>query len=186
VATLERMAEIDERLGLFPAAVKVLDRLARLYSQPPKRAQALFRQGEILLERMNEPDRAFEAHLKASDLDPRSPPIALRLIEGYWRAGNFREAADVGDELCRSGPLPDLSPLLRLRWTLAVALAGKDPAGAMAATGLTELPFHAEVAAAGLAEATALLAGRPPDELGPATAVINAWSSRDPSGDAST
>lgn len=176
VALLERMAEIDERLGLYPAAVEALGRLARLYRQPRQRAEALFRQGEILLDRMNDPAGAFEAHLKSSDLDPTYPPTALRLIEGYWRAGDFSEAAAVGQELRREA-LGALTPLLRARWALAIAL-GTPNSGpqALADSGLDGEPWAADAAATALSEAATILAGRAPRELEAATAVLEAWS----------
>ena len=180
VAMLEWLAEVDERLGLFPAAVEVLGRLARQYSAPARRAEALFRQGEILLERMNDPARAFEAHLKASDLDPTFVPTALRLIEGYWRAGEFGEAAGVGDELRRTRPLPDMTPALRLRWALAAALAWRDPARAVEVSQLSVLTWNAAAAAAALTEVAALLMKRPPQELEPAVAALDLWSAQTP------
>lgn len=179
VATLERMVEIDEHLGLYPAAVELLERLARAHAHPRQRAAALYRQGELLLERMNEPARAFDAHLRASDLDPSHTPTSLRLIEGYWRAGDFREAAAVGDELRRAGQLADLGdlpPLLQVRWALALALGGADGTRAVSQSGLDAVAWNAEDAAAGLAEAAVLLTAREPEALEPAVALLDAWA----------
>ena len=86
---LERLAEAYENLGLYEEAAGVWARLSRVYLEPTRRAEALFRQGEIMLEWLGDSGRAFEAYLKSSDLAPTFAPTGLRLITAFWRRGHY-------------------------------------------------------------------------------------------------
>jgi Tfp pilus assembly protein PilF len=173
--TLEQLVTVRGRLGLHAEAADLCARLSRLYDDPRRRAQALYQQGEILREHLGDDEGAFEAYLKSSDLDPRFAPTALRLVAGFWGRGNFAEAAAVGEELRRAGPLPLVDPRLRARLALALALARQDPDRALTVAELRGIPCDLEAAADVICEAGELLRARSPIELEPAVVVLERW-----------
>ena len=62
------------------------ERLSRVLADQPKKAEALFRKGEILRTALADPEGASEAYLRASDLDPSFAPTLARLANGTsWR-----------------------------------------------------------------------------------------------------
>ena len=69
---IEALISVYEHLDLHAQAAALCGRLARVYGAPELRAQALFRQGEILRARLGDLAAANDAYLRASDLDPTS------------------------------------------------------------------------------------------------------------------
>lgn len=181
VVTLERLADIYPHLGLYSAAAEALERLARRYSKPRERAEALWRQGDILRERLGDDARAFNAYLKSSDVDPTFAPTALRLMAGFWAEGQFQDVAAVADDLLQAGRLPAVGVLdemddpLRLRVGIAVALAHGDAARAADMVALAQARWSAYTAAAILAETAAHLANHPSHEIEPAVSLLELW-----------
>ncbi len=172
---VERLADIYEHLGLHAAAADAFDRLSRLYTDAGKRAMALFHEGAILEEHLGDEARGFDAYLKSSDLDPGFAPTALKLIAGFWRRGALDDAADIGDDLRRVGPLPEIPTELRLRLALATALAREDIRHGADAAGLFATPWNADQAAVALAETATHLSTRPLQTLEPAVVLIDTW-----------
>ena len=172
IPTLERAAEIYENLGLHAAAAEAFARLARFHAVPRARARALMRAGHIWQATLGDEARGFDAYLKASDLDPTDGPTAVRVIEGYWRRGQFAEAVEMAGEARRSGCLPeiDLPSCLRLAVAAALALPSEDEESA-----LLRHPWNLETAAMVFSETAAHLAGGPPDKIAPAIAVLEKW-----------
>ncbi len=172
---LERLTVLQEQLGLHAAAVDSYDKIARLSASPRRRAEALFRQGDILREHLDDEPRAFEAYLRSSDLDPTLAPTALRLIAGYFGRGQFDEVAAVADDLLRGGALPAMEPPLRLRLAVAVTLARGDAVRGATVAELSRAPWNAAAASAVLAEAAAHLSNSPPSALDPAAILLEIW-----------
>src|SRR6185369_12436553 len=96
---LESLISVYEHLGLHAEAAAVCGRLARVYEVPELRAQALFRQGEILRSGLGDLGAANDAYLRASDLDPTFVPTLLRLVHYYWSEGDFTNLVDIGAQL---------------------------------------------------------------------------------------
>jgi tetratricopeptide (TPR) repeat protein len=174
IVALERLAEAYENLGLYEEAAGVWVRLSRVYVEPARRAEALFRQGEIVLEWLGDSGRAFDAYLKSSDLAPAFAPTALRLISGFWRRGQYEDVADVAAEIDATGALASQTLSVRLRVALAVALAGRTAAGSASApqVALDDLMEDPDAAARVLGEAAAQQPSAPPSALEPAVAVL--------------
>src|SRR5204862_1624459 len=113
-------------LGLFEEAAQTYGRLSRFAPERRRRAQALYRQGRILLESLGDETRSFEIFLKSSDLDPTFEPTAMRLVDGFWRRGQFEDVADVASELGTSEELVHEPLLARLQIAMACLLARRD------------------------------------------------------------
>ena len=96
---LELLLEAYERLDMAAEAAKVCARLARLYFEPSRRAAALYRQAEILRERLDDPAAALDAYLRSSDLDPHFVPSRLRLVDHFWNVGDLDVVADLANDL---------------------------------------------------------------------------------------
>jgi|GEM_PF-3146714 len=171
VAALERLIDALCRLELFEEAAAACQRLSRLHPEPEKRAEALHRQGELLLERLHDEPRAFEAFLKASDLAPAFVPTAFRLVSGFWTRGRFGEVAEVASEVARTGALARAPLLIRLRAALAAAIAGHEPAP-ISATGIEDGREHPRLLAHALAEAAQHLGAATPATLEPAVKLM--------------
>ena len=172
VAALEPLVTTYENLELFEEAATACARLSRFHAEPARRAQALFKQGEILYESLGDEGRAFDAFLRSSDLDPTYAPTALRLVTGFWRRGQLADVAEVGADLARAGALGAQSAMMRLRCALATALSRRDPAAGRALADLGDIVEAPDSIASVLAEAAARQADRPPSDLEPAVAVI--------------
>jgi len=168
---LERLIEALTQLGLFEEAAAACERLSRLHPEPARRAEALHRQGELLLERLHDEPRAFDAFLKASDLAPAFLPTAARVISGFWGRGRFGDVAEIASELARTGALARAPLVVRVRAALAAAIAGHEPAPITAA-GIDDGREHPRVVAQALAEAAQHLGAATPASLEPAVKVI--------------
>ncbi|MEA2700659.1 MAG: hypothetical protein QOI66_4930 [Myxococcales bacterium] len=171
VAALELLVGVYLQLGLPRQATAACERLARLYQEPSKRARILYRQGEILRAEIGDDAAAFDAFLKASDVDPRFAPTMVRLVEYFWHDGDFTAVAEVASDLVKAGTMtanPD--PELGMRIAIATALAGQRmPAAAATAR---EAPWNPTVAARALAEAGDHLVPVPTDALDRALAAL--------------
>lgn len=105
-STLEFLATTYERIGLFREAVAMCERLSRVLADPAKKAEALFRKGEVLRADLGDEESATEAYLRASDLDPSFAPNLARLVEYDWSRGDLSSLVDVGVDLVHAGPVP--------------------------------------------------------------------------------
>ncbi len=101
VASLELLVTTYERMGLHRDAASSCERLARLLPEPTNKAQALFREGEIL-RALGDGEAANDAFLRASDLDPTFGPTLERLVLYYWDRGDWANLREVGRDFLAS------------------------------------------------------------------------------------
>jgi tetratricopeptide (TPR) repeat protein len=169
---LEVLVPVYEHLQLGDQAAALCERLARVYSEPERRARALYRQGEILRLR-GDRAAANDAYLRACDLDPASLPTLVRLAEYYWAEGDFANLADIGAELVSAadGANATLGPDVGLMVALGAALAGRGTA--LAPRALRGVALEADAVAARLVELGARLWQRPPEVLDPALELLS-------------
>jgi tetratricopeptide (TPR) repeat protein len=157
-STLELLATCYGRLGLHRDAAAMCERLSRTLADPSKKAEALFRKGEVLRTSLADVEGANEAYLRASDLDPSFAPTLGRLVAYYWAREDLPNLADVGADLISAAPIPradqdDLGLLV----AVAALLARHDEALAQAALAsvLLGAPLRADPAAKRLGELVA-------------------------------
>lgn len=185
VTALEALVDVYQRHGLHKEAAQACERLARLYFEPSRRAQILYRQGEILRAHVGDQGAASNAFLKASDLDPRFVPTMIRLIEYFWSRGELETLAEVADELRAAGvgpPAPgsdrgaaaaaEHEPELVVRMAVGSAITAGEARPEWQLDGLT---WDAALAARTLAQAAAHLYARPPHELDAGLTVLVTW-----------
>lgn len=155
VPTLETLITTYERMGLHRDAAASCERLARLLPEPTKKAQALFREGEILRS-LGDGEAANDAFLRASDLDPTFGPTLARLVVYYWNRGDWANLRDVGrDYLASSGPRRETDRDLPLLIALGTLAQGGDAETARAS--LQGMIFDSTVLAARLGELARLM-----------------------------
>ena len=156
---VESLVETYQRLGLHREAAEGCQRLARKLDDPHKKAEALYRRGEILRLALGDLEGANDAYLRSSDLDPSFAPTLARLVTYYWERGDLANLAEVGSGLIRAAarPLPG-EPELPLLVALAAILGGKDEE--LARLALAEVRFEADPVARRLGELVRLT-GRP-------------------------
>jgi tetratricopeptide (TPR) repeat protein len=147
LAALETLAAVHERLGRHREAAEAFGRLGRLYADPRQKAEALYRQGEILRQRLEDQEAADDAYLRSSDMDPTFPPTLVRLIQYYWTQRDLENVAEVGAELAFAGARSDEVALLI---ALAQLVQRRDREAAQAV--LRDVPVEAPAAADRLAE----------------------------------
>jgi tetratricopeptide (TPR) repeat protein len=168
---LEALANAYQRLDAHAEAAAVFGRLGRLYSDGRRRAEALYRQGEILRQRLGDEHGADDAYLRSSDMDPAFVPTLIRLVHYYWKQGDFQNVAEVGAELLAVASdeerAQDQAGLLV---GLASLVERKDVAQAKAALAGSRPP--PDVVAARLAEVAARLGERSPLALDRALGVL--------------
>ncbi len=164
---LEILVDVYLRLSAYREAAEACSRLARLHTGPRRRAEILFRQGEILRRFLEDEAGAVDAYLRASDLDPQFAPALARLADVAWRRGDFEEVADLaselGDELRARDNDDDLD--LPLRLAIATRLVPRDGERPARVPPVDEPAGDVSRRARVLAEAAAFLGGRPPREL---------------------
>jgi hypothetical protein len=92
-------------------------------------ALRLFELGEVYLTKVGDLERADDAFLRASDLDPGCVPALRRLIDSYWRADQLGPVLDISSDLAARGALlePDMDPASLGRATIAAAIAQDYP-----------------------------------------------------------
>ena len=152
---LELLLEAYDKLDFPEAAAHVCGRLGRLYAEPSRRAAALYRQGEILRERLQNPAAALDAYLRSSDLDPGFVPARLRLVDHFWAIGDLDVVADIANDLAGHAMAPEADADLIARLAIASTTLrggaeprfpfGSHPALAPAAArAMAELAAHFE------------------------------------------
>jgi tetratricopeptide (TPR) repeat protein len=159
--TLELLTTTYQKAGLFREAAAMCERLSRVLMDPAKKAEVLYRKGEILRASLGDQESAAEAYLRASDLDPSFAPNLARLVSYYWSRGDLAGLVDVGADLVRAGPSPGVDREdLGLLVAVAALLARGDEALARSALESPVLggTVRAELAAARLGELVAKVA----------------------------
>ncbi len=125
VSALELLLDLYSREREWDSAVDALGRLSRLANAPEDRAERLFQMGEICRIHLRSEERASDAYLKASDLDPNHVPTLRRLVGYYWRNADLAGLAEVADELEEKSQLfvreTETSTLARVAITAALA-----------------------------------------------------------------
>jgi hypothetical protein len=160
-STLELLTTTYSRLGLHRDAAGMCERLSRVLTDPPRKAEALYREGEILRISVGDAEGASEAYLRASDHDPSFAPALGRLVSYYWARGDLAKLADVGGDLVQASPSPKVDQNdLGLLVTVAALVDHHDEALAKLALESLMLgaPLRAEVAAPRLGELVAKFA----------------------------
>ena len=148
---LECLVQTYQRLGLHREAAEGCERLARKLDDPHKRAEALYRRGEILRVALGDREGANDAYLRSSDLDPSFAPTLARLVTYYWERGDLTNLAEVGSGLIRTAPRPlPGEPDLPCLVALAAILASKDED--LVRSALVEVRFDADSVARRLGE----------------------------------
>jgi tetratricopeptide (TPR) repeat protein len=125
VSVLEGLAVVYQALGLHRQAADLLGRLGRAHPEARGRAEALFRQGELLGGTLGDPAAAGDAYLRSSDQDPTFVPTLRRLAAHFFEQGDWQNLGDVGRELERLSEGP--GEAIGVRLSLG-ALAGTGDA----------------------------------------------------------
>lgn len=153
--TLDLLVDTYQKLGLFHQAVSTCEILARKLDDPRKKAETLFRAGEILRLELNDLEAANDVYLRASDLDPSFAPTLARLVTYYWERGDLVNLAEVGTGLLHASALRSGEPELALMVALAAILLRKD--ANLIRGALAEVQFHPDRTAHFLAELADML-----------------------------
>jgi tetratricopeptide (TPR) repeat protein len=160
-STLELLATAYGRLGLHREAAAMCERLSRVQTDPSRKAEALFRKGEILRTSLADVEGSNEAYLRACDLDPSFAPTLGRLVTYFWTRAELANLADVGADLVQAAPIPKADQDdLGLLVAVAALLSRHDEALAQSALAsvLLGAPLRAELAAKRLGELSARVA----------------------------
>jgi len=99
VSALELLTDLYLGAREWESAVEALERLSRLGHAPERRAELLFQMGEVCRVHLLSEERASDAYLKASDLDPNHVPTLRRLVDFYWADGDHQGLGEVATEL---------------------------------------------------------------------------------------
>ena len=110
----------------WAGATRSLYQLVPLAPSPGERAARLYRLGETILVHLGDVDRADDAFLRASDLDPAYTPTMRRLLDVYWRADDPGAIVEIVGELAGTGALDGSIDEMSLAYALiATALLGE-------------------------------------------------------------
>jgi hypothetical protein len=128
IGVLAPLCELYAGAGMWDKAAEALSRLSYLVTAPEKRAEILFRMGEMLRLQLGDDERASDAYLKAIDLDPQHTPTMRRLIDYYWAEADDVSLAEMAAELDARGELlaPDTSHETLAKVAVSAALAGEE------------------------------------------------------------
>jgi tetratricopeptide (TPR) repeat protein len=132
VAVLAPLADLYAAAGMWREATQVLHRLSCLVVSQDKRADILFRVGEIFRLQLGDDEQASDAYLKAIDLDPQHAGTLRRLVEYYWSQNDDIGLGEIADELDSRGELLAIETAAETIAQVAVsaALSGDDDWGA--------------------------------------------------------
>ncbi len=152
VRALTAIAALAGAGGSPAAATRALRTLASLTDAPARKAELVWRLGELHLAQ-DDVELADDEFLRASDLDPAHVPTLRRLIDVYWRADEPALLLDVANDLTQRG---ELLAAATEPTTLARAMIAASASAAMhLAAGIAD--HLAAAAAAAVAHALAEL-----------------------------
>jgi tetratricopeptide (TPR) repeat protein len=154
-STLDLLVDTYQKLGLHNQAVSTCEILARKLEEPRKKAETLYRAGEILRIELNDLEAANDIYLCASDIDPSFDPTLARLVAYYWERRDLANLAEVGAGLLHSSAPHSLQPELPLLVALAAILLRKD--ANLISRALAEVQFEPDLIAHRLAELAQIL-----------------------------
>ncbi len=128
VAVLQPLADLYAGAGMWARAVETLERLACLVTTPERRADILYRSGEILRLQLGDEERASDAYLKAIDLDPQHVPTMRRLVDYYWTVADDASLGEMAADLDARGELlaSDTSHETLAKVAVSAALDGDE------------------------------------------------------------
>jgi tetratricopeptide (TPR) repeat protein len=181
-ATLELTTTTYQRLGLHREAAAMCERLSRILVEPVKKAEALFRKGEILRGSLADVEGANDAYLRASDLDPTFAPTLARLVSYSWAKAELGSLADVGADLVRASPVSKVDQDdVGLLVAMAVLLTRNDEALAKEALASPTLggPLRPDLVASRLGELVSRVARGSIDSLDAVLKCVLAASPQD-------
>ena len=165
---LEILIDVYLRLAAYREAAEACGRLARLHAGPRRRAEILYRQGEILRQFLDDEAGALDAFLRASDLDPQFTPALVRLADSYWRHGALGDLAEMAGELAGANFVPDEETWdVPIRLAIATRLTPRTGEAPAPVPSLEHPTGDAARRARVLAEAAAFLGARAPRTLDP-------------------
>ncbi|MBK7537040.1 MAG: hypothetical protein IPI49_17095 [Myxococcales bacterium] len=123
------LASVQADRGDWSAACQYLQMLVPLAATAQERALRLFELGEVFLNKVGDLERADDAFLRASDLDPGCVPALRRLIDSYWRADQIGLLLDIATDLVARGALlePEMDPASLARAAVVAAIAEDYP-----------------------------------------------------------
>jgi tetratricopeptide (TPR) repeat protein len=127
--SIEQLADMYIAKGDWKTATRFLYQLVPLAPTPNERAERLYRLGEAVLVHLQDIDRADDAFLRASDLDPHHVPTLRRLLDVYWRLDDPGALVEVATELSRTGGLAQgpIAGSSLAQALLGAALVGEAP-----------------------------------------------------------
>jgi hypothetical protein len=158
--TLDLLIDTYQKLGLCKQAVNTCEILARKLEDSHKKAETLYRAGEILRVDLNDLDAANDVFLRASDFDPGFAPTLARLVTYYWERGDLVNLAEVGSGLLRASTPGSGESELALLFALAAILLRKDEN--LIRDALAQVTFDPDGIAHRLAELAGILSTPPP------------------------
>jgi tetratricopeptide (TPR) repeat protein len=126
-AALGPMIELYASAGEWRKVADALGRLAALTTQPERRADLLYRTGEVLRVHLGDEVRASDAYLKAIDLDEHHVPTLRRLVDYYFADADHQSLAEIVDSLEGRGALihPDTPNETLARAAVSQAVSGQ-------------------------------------------------------------
>jgi tetratricopeptide (TPR) repeat protein len=166
------------------------ERLSHLLEEPELRADALHHQGELLLLKLGDKERATDAYLKAIDLAPTYAPTVRRLVDYFWSVDDRDSVVEMVSALDDAAfGAADTATGTKARGALAVALANNrralrltpllGPGGAVALARAVADALGRNVAARALVQAVRLLCGNHPDLLTAVRDALSALTAKD-------
>ena len=123
-AALWLLADLSERRGDFEGAARSLRRLGATIASPSRRAELLYRLGELYRTRLRDLDQAADAYLRGVDLDPNHAPTLRRLVDHYWREGDVEQVMEMADSLSNQSALLDEETGVGTAGRVLMAIAG--------------------------------------------------------------
>jgi tetratricopeptide (TPR) repeat protein len=152
--SIEMLAEMYIAKGDWQTATRYLFQLVPLAPSAQERADRLYRLGEAVLVHLGDIDRADDAFLRASDLNPSHVPTLRRLLDVYWRADDPGALVEVASQLARGGGLatgPVAGSSLAQALVAAALVGETDLAGKLVAALGEDAPARLATALAELA-----------------------------------
>ncbi|MCG8422255.1 MAG: hypothetical protein MJE77_30405 [Proteobacteria bacterium] len=102
---LRALVKLYSGVGKHAEAASVLRELIALTGALAKRAEMLYRLGEIYRVHLHDNDQAADCYLKGIDLNPRHVPTLRRLVDYYWREDDPGELLDMANSLAEQDVL---------------------------------------------------------------------------------
>jgi tetratricopeptide (TPR) repeat protein len=99
VPSLEALVELHLEQKNYQAAARYQFQLVPLSGTHIAKAARLYSLGALLADHLGDIDRADDVLLRAIDLNPSHIATLQRLLDTFWRSGDYREFTEVAIEL---------------------------------------------------------------------------------------